>query len=226
MPVKKARRLSRTASAGANANDQENSPSSSFSEKMTILLVSTVKIGVIGFFVVLLWPLQVGILFSLLINPILNGNPLTTSHMQIPIMFIGTCWSIGFPILRILYTLRAHLPLPHTSHSYLSSTLSRINSLEQVQLKDFLKLVVFPVTLMFTLTLIIPPALVLVLLPLHTADTELLYIYQSSSHLLALTAYLTYKLGASLAWSLRKLVSGIRDETYLVGRRLHNLDQS
>ena len=224
LPVKKARRLSRTASASANANDQESSPS--FSEKMAILLVSTVKIAVIGFFVVLLWPLQVGILFSLLINPILNGNPLTTAQIQIPIMFIGTCWSIGFPILRILYTLRAHLPLPQTSHSYLSTSLSRINSLEQIQLKEFLKLVVFPVTLMFTLALIIPPALVLVLLPLSTtADTELLYMYQSSSHLLALTAYLTYKLGASLAWSLRKLVSGIRDETYLVGRRLHNLDQ-
>ena len=225
IPIKKQRR--RSIENNINNNGQ-------LSEKISLLLGSFFKIAVLTFFLVLLWPLQVGILFSLLINPLLLDNSTefigslvmkeSGNTLQLPLLFFGTCWSVGFPILRILYSFKTHLPLSQQTITYLR--INR-NSLDQIELKQFLRLVALPVTFLFTFSIVFPPFACLILVPLclgPSASINTVISYQNSSHLVSLLIFLTLKILRQIVSIVGKIVSGIRDETYLVGRRLHNLE--
>lgn len=191
------------------ADSESTDEESSVFDKLALLVSSVFKSTLVGFFVFFLWPLQAGLLLTLIINPLLYSE--TSETASIEIVFLGACWSLGIPVLKLLYTLRAHLPLPSWTTSY------RVTSLESLSAREFLRKVAFPVTLLLTAILTLPPLSCLILFP---SDRNL----QNSSHLLAIAAYILLKLTKLVVNVSKQTVTGIRDEAYLVGRRLHNLE--
>ena len=216
--------------------DDPVGPEESMNLKAKLVYISefVFKTCLVSMFVAGIWPLQVGLLFTLLVNPLLgtgeglsnmfsvnsNNNNTTTSAM--PVIFFGDCWSLGFPLLRLLFSLRTHLPLPTSTVNYLNG-LRRFDSLN---VKDFLKYAALPVTAMLSTALLLPPISCLVAVPLFSPNPSMDLVIQSqnSSHLLALFAFVVLKLIKAVVTLYQRIISAIRDETYLVGRRLHNLE--
>ena len=91
---------------------------------------------------------------------------------------------------------------------------------------DFFKFLVIPFTSLLTGFLLLPPLSCLLLLaPLNSSNyNEIILKSQYSSHLIAISAFVILKLIKYACKTFINIIAGIRDETYLIGRRLHNLD--
>jgi E3 ubiquitin-protein ligase DOA10 len=194
--------------------------------KLSYIIKIASKSCFIALFVCLIWPLQVGLLFTLLVNPLIGSSSGTGAFnlpITLPVIFFGSCWSLGFPLLRVLYSIRSHLPLPLSSINYISSDLRRF---ERLNLKEFFKYAAIPITLMFSLSLLLPPLSCLIAVPLFSPNPSMSTVieFQNYSHFLALVSLVILKLVKAAVVFYQRLISGIRDETYLIGRRLHNLE--
>lgn len=200
----------------------------SFGSKIVYIAKFAMKSCLLTFFVGIIWPLQVGLLFTLLVQPLINNSNNNSGlfngpfPVSLPVIFFGACWSLGFPLLRVLYSLRSHLPLPTATINYISD----LRRLEQFNVKEFFKYAAVPVTLMLTFALILPPLSCLIAIPLFSPNPSMSTVieFQNSAHSLALLAFIILKLVKAALMIYQRLISGIRDETYLVGRRLHNLE--
>ena len=227
----------------------------SFVDKLCNILNLSSRMTIICSFSLIVWPLLAGVLFSLLINPIFypsnfdltllinsqaherNNNNLEALSDQVGsviILFFIACWSLGFPVLRAIYSLRSHLPLPRFTLNYfqrLNATMATTTNTRfsltspEFESMTFLKLAALPITLMLILALIIPPLLCLLIIPLLQNSTYSQVLQaQRHSHLIALIIFILIRLVQSVFKFYQNILNGIRDETYLIGRRLHNLE--
>lgn len=193
-------------------------------------------------FIGLAWPLMLGSLLALVTSPLLQADSLfadalsTASNpiarflfnlhsdgemsQSFSIVFFTSCWSIGFPLLRLAHTLRAQLPLPRR-------TLDALNTLHERSIRRLVFNVVIPITALLSVCLVLPPLLPLVLVPL-TTDLPIDYVYtaQRVSHFSLLLVFAAWKLGAVIGRALGGAITSIRDDAYLVGRQLHNLERT
>lgn len=188
----------------------------------------------------LLWPIALGISFVLVTAPLLTVQPVletalgtsdpintfwTLQHEplvhSIPIVFVTTCWSIGFPLLKICHMARNHLPLPQ-------STLDALNAGPTVSNYTFVFKVALPITVSLAAFIVLPPFIPLVMTALLSSsplNLDSILPMQRVIHLSILLTWLVWRLGSTLGNSLGQVLANIRDDAYLVGRRLHNLER-
>ncbi len=187
----------------------------------------------------LVWPVALGVGFILTTAPLLNidlflgegvlsaSNPLNAAwslhtdplNQSIPIVFFTTCWSIGFPLLKIAHVLRGQLPLPQVTLTALDSTPSG-NA-------NFLFKVALPITVLLAAFLALPLLLPVPLVPLFwPAAVDQIASIQRVAHFSVLLTWTLWRLAGWLGTALGSAIANIRDDAYLVGRQLHNLERN
>ncbi len=200
---------------------------------------------VVGFvlsfvFAGLLWPAAIGVAFVLVTAPLLNAelligeaivnaaNPLQTAwaiqvdplNQSIPILFLTTCWSIGFPLMKIGHLARKHLPLP-------GSTLAALDADAAPDNATFFAKIALPITAVLAAFLALPPLLPVLLVPLLVPGfIDSIPAAQRISHLSVLLTWAVWKVGSGLGSSLGQALANIRDDAYLIGRQLRNLERT
>jgi E3 ubiquitin-protein ligase MARCH6 len=179
--------------------------------------IITFKAVTVGVFLAILWPTMIGAYLMLILSPLLS------SVNETPILPVFTCWFIGFMYIKVFYTARDLL-----CSAERQQILDRLATLEGWTDMHFLQVmlrVVLPYTMRLVTLIVGPPLAVILLAPLIELDFVQMLIIGRWSYLLSL-AVPAVVLGVGLISSLREsMAMRIRDDNYLVGRRLHNLER-
>lgn len=188
-----------------------------------------VSILLLLFVMLCVWPLLVGLYLWMVISPILlisgtdSLDMFSNSTLVTP---IASCWLIGFLVLKIAHALARYVCTPERA-----AILSRLGTLEgwtnfrRSWLKDVYLRLLVPYSFRLVVMNVLPPLTVLIVCPMLGLPFSQIVVLQRWSFLLSLIVPFVM-LGLSLALSMRRrLFEGIRNEAYLVGRQLHNLER-
>jgi len=179
-------------------------------------LATAFKMGYLGVVLGVIIPLLTGVLFQLAVV-----HPFVVSSGQCQIFFFLHDWTVGVFVVKIVH----HIIIsgPESSLQLLIASLTQ-NGLTRMDMTKASRRILLPLTT-FLLLLLLVPALASVLLlrvgfTAEDATSFLRFAYIGSLTLFATAFFLKY-----LVESLQSLKASIRDETYLVGQRLHNIDR-
>jgi E3 ubiquitin-protein ligase MARCH6 len=227
---------------------REKNTSSANQTRVSFNFVKTLHLAlkavIVSFFIGFVWPVLAGLLFTLIINPIIYQQYASSATMtnntseffsfffqnqqnqqvsSIVAVFFSACWSMGFPILRLIYAMRRHFPfITQGTLQFLQDWRDNV-TFERLSVRRFLQSLALPFTCSLLLCLLLPPTICTLVVPLFSSHESVMEA-QHSSHLLALLAFILLK-GFKASIGLCKMaISTIRDDNYLIGRRLHNLE--
>ncbi|PJF18602.1 hypothetical protein PSACC_01587 [Paramicrosporidium saccamoebae] len=179
--------------------------------------VIALKAAIVGVFISFLWPTMIGAYLMLILSPLLS------SVNETPILPLFTCWFIGFMYIKVFYTVRD--VLCSTERVQILDRLATLEGWTDMQFMQVMLRVVLPYTMRLVTLIVGPPLAVVLLAPLIDLDFVQMLIIGRWSYLLSL-AVPAVVLGVGLISNLRQsMAMRIRDDNYLVGRRLHNLER-
>lgn len=175
--------------------------------KATVMLL--VMLGV--------WPTVVGFYLMLTLSPLLS------SLNETAVIPVFTCWFLGFVYGRFFYSMRQHICSEQRNR--IMDRLATWEGWYNPRFKEVCFGLLLPYSLRLCVMILGPPLAVLLLCPLVDLSFVQILMLQRWSYCLSLAVPALI----FVIWLLMKLrvrlMARIRDETYLVGRRLHNLER-
>jgi len=190
------------------------------------------------------WPLLIGfylwmvvsplLLSPAMVSPLIASSALDISEGGIENYLVGgtlvtpilSCWMTGMMILKIAYSLTRLICTPRRAEILERlGTLHGWASLDGPWLKDVYLHLLLPYTFRLVTMNVLPPATVLLVCPMLGLPYDQILMLQRWSFALGLLVPLA-TVELALVYGLqRRFVQGIRDDAYLVGRRLHNFER-
>jgi hypothetical protein len=182
--------------------------------------VRLAKAGVLVAVFGLLWPLLFGAYTFLLVAPLLAR--LDAMH----VWGLGTLWSVGMLGVKALLL----LAMPPFINPDRAAAIAQLK-LEgpwspSLSLPHLTRVLILPITLRVLALALCPPLFILLAASLFALPPAQTLALQAYSHLISLTLPVSLLLLEHILAVRRRLVARIRDEHYLVGRQLHNLEPS
>jgi E3 ubiquitin-protein ligase MARCH6 len=179
--------------------------------------IVAIKAVIVASTMFVLWPTLGGIYLMLVTTPFVS------SLNETPTYPVFTCWVIGFMYARLLIMLRSMIC--SEKRARILDRLATFEGWWHMRFKEVILHLIVPYTVRALLLMFGPPMAVLLLSPLLELSFAQILMLQRWSYLLSL-AVPFIAIGIWLIRNARQqFVNRIRDEHYLVGRRLHNLER-
>jgi len=167
------------------------------------------------FVMLVIWPFVIGLYMLLLLSPwILNYD-------KSSVLYPASLWSCGLSAVKFIYVSRNYLLSPERN-----AIIREIkNNGWNVSFSRVISLLILPYTLRMFLLILLPPLVVsLILSPILKLSDNQIVMLQRWSFTFTLVVPLIIISVQSLLDLKRKLMAGIRDEEYLLGRQLLNFE--
>ncbi|KAJ3143764.1 hypothetical protein HK101_003116 [Irineochytrium annulatum] len=155
--------------------------------------------------------------------------PAMASYEQTRVIFILQDWALGAMYTKIMYTLVLAGPETNFRRALaLARDQLREGGLQRLQLRPLATKIIFPLVAVTTLS-IVPPLGVMVFMEAASSSSDSANGFQSALLRYVIpglfSAFIGYELLSALRRMLRRWMAQIRDDHFLVGRRLHNLGE-
>lgn len=182
--------------------------------RVPVVIVQSLFVLTIAY---VLWPSIVGAYLLLLFSPLLAALDET------PVIPMYMAWLIGFLYCQLFVFLRE--ALCSEERNRIIARLEKLEGWYNMEFKAVCSKLLIPYSIRIMAMIMGPPLAVLLLCPLMDYNFAQIVMFQRWSYAVSLAVP-----GAVVGiWSTmklrRRLLARIRDENYLVGRRLHNLDR-
>lgn len=175
--------------------------------------VAFLQLGLFLSFPLIIWPCLTGLYVYSLISPLL------CRWDQTPIIAPISAWAIGLPIVKVAWSLRQHWV-----RSDRNALLDSLSDPWRIPFWPVCRHLLWPVTAKLGGLLLIPPLAAILVSPLLGLNPSEMLLLQRCSHALVLLLPLTALFMTLLLHLHKTLVTRIREDTYLIGRQLVNLE--